>query len=336
MLAEAVHAERVLARLDRLAVARAERHLRRVQELVAELLLVDEEVARVVRGGGLHERLRRRRGLQLRGLRGRRRHARVGRADRDDDVGAEAVVAERRGQERRRARIAERAPQALRREAGARARVVDGGREEVRLRQRPRDAGVRPAGLLERDHRARRDALDAGAVDRDDLELGRRDRLRARSSSSRRLLGAADDRAAEAARDRLRDGRVGVLELGHGRADRLGRGRHDGRAADHRRVADEPHLHHLAARDLGEQLDVAQDRLRADRLALRRAAHLEVVGQRVEQAEEVRARRPDVEPPLELAHERLLARRAQEVGVEVAVAHVLAAPGSRRASGSRA
>ena len=108
-----------------------------------------------------------------------------------------------------------------------------------------------------------------------------------------------------------------------GRADRLGRGRHDGRAADHRRVADEPHLHHLAARDLGEQLDVAQDRLRADRLPLRRAAHLEVVGQRVEQAEEVGARRPDVEPPLELAHEGLLARRAQEVGVEVAIAHVL-------------
>ena len=92
---------------------------------------------------------------------------------------------------------------------------------------------------------------------------------------------------------------------------------------ERRRAARQAHLHHVAARDLGEQLDVAQDRLRADRLALGGAAHLEVVGQRVEQAEEVRARRPDVEAALELAHEGLLARRADEVGVEMPVADVL-------------
>ena len=103
----------------------------------------------------------------------------------------------------------------------------------------------------------------------------------------------------------------------------MGLASHDGGAVDHAGGADEPHLHHVAALDLREQLEVAQDRLRSDRLALGRAAHLEIVGQRVEQAEQVRARRPHVQAPLELAHERLLARRADEVGVEVAVADVL-------------
>ena len=56
MLAQLVDAVRVRALLDGLAVDGAERHPRGVEQLVADALLEQEEVARVAGRGRLHER----------------------------------------------------------------------------------------------------------------------------------------------------------------------------------------------------------------------------------------------------------------------------------------
>ena len=339
VLAEAYRRGTRCRRLDGLAVGGAERHLRRVQQLVADLLLVARRSCRGrtptrparagARGGGaaclahlLGGGVTPENALPIATTTSASRPKSLIDAGRSTD--AFVSPSERRScSAERRARAA---------------RVVDGGREQVRLRAgcQPRScAASRPSG-------ARPWRCVATPCTPEPLTVTTRSLAGGIGfgpvSSSWPAPWRRPRRAAEAARDGLRDGRVRVLELGHGLLDRLAATTVTTEAPfDHPGVSPDRRTCTMLPRGISrQQLDVAQDRLRADRLALGRAAHLEVVGQRVEQAEEVRARRPDVEAALELAHERLLARGAHEVGVEVPVAHVLQRLRSRRASGSRA
>ena len=196
VLAEPIDAVGVGLALDRLAVGRVERHLRRVEELVADLLLVarrsrpGRDAAAACTsgrsGGGA--------GV-LRGHVGRRRHAREGAADRDDDIGVEPEVAHRRRQADRCGRVAERAAELLRRGVRARrwcSRRASRTGSSAAACPRRWCAASRPsaAAILA----CGRDALHAGAVDRHDAQLGRRDRLRALGLLLAGLLGAADQR----------------------------------------------------------------------------------------------------------------------------------------------
>ena len=287
----------------------------RVQDLVAEMplcVLPHRDQGRI---RGRHDRRRRLRNGQH-GL-GRQR-GREGLAGRHDHIGRPGDGGERLRQQQQLG-VADRERQLARRSLRLGRRVVDDGLQQVGRRQvaavarQVADLGQRPAGLAQRrGRRARRSHL-ARAVERDHAQLGRRD-------DRRGVARRADRLAACLRRDGSGGREVGVEELLNGGLY-LGRGvAHVGPrwAAD---VADEPHLRRARARDRGDRLGVAHHGGDAGPVA-RRPDQLDVGRDVIDQRQEVRADRPEAEPPLELAHERLLAREAVDVGVGVAVAHV--------------
>ena len=153
------------------------------------------------------------------GLLGRRRHARERRADRHDDVGAEPEVARARRAASVEALVSPSERRNRSAESAARARACSRrrsrrGSPSAACRPR-RCAASRPSGA--RPSRSSADALHARAVDRHDAAAWPAGSPSARSSSSPVFLAPPDERAAEAARDRLRDRGIGILELGHGR-----------------------------------------------------------------------------------------------------------------------
>ena len=108
----------------------------------------------------------------------------------------------------------------------------------------------------------------------------------------------------------------------HLRGDLLGRC-HDVRDARDLLVAAlDAQLHEALSRDAREQRAVAVELLEAERLACGRQ-DLDVLPERADEVDDPRADVRDVQPALQLAQERLLTGVAHEVGVVVAVAHVL-------------